>query len=150
MKRLAIILVVLVSLLSFSLTANERVDLPTKSIHLTPKDGNHNLSPMVSMVQPFDAIDSIKNQGNGHVIIGVVEAIGGCGILYIGSTAVLYGTVVHLFRPEDRREWLSLYSAGTIGIALGWVVIDDGLKRTGLKGLFRSRSSGTPGVYFSK
>ena len=102
------------------------------------------------MVQLLDAIDSTKNQGNGHVVIGVVEAIGGCGILYIGSTAVFYGTVVHLFRPEDRREWLSLYSAGTVGTALGLVVIDDGLKRTGLKGLLRSRSSGKPGVYFSK
>ena len=149
MKRQAIILAVFVSLFSMSLAANERVDLPTKSIPLTPKDGNHNLSPMVSMVQPFDAIDSTKNQGNGHVIIGVVEAIGGCGILYIGSTAVFYGTVVYLFRPEDRREWLSLYSAGTVGTALGLFVIDDGIKRIGFRGLFTSKQIAQPGIYYS-
>ena len=144
MKRLAIIIVVLVSLLSFSLTANERVELPTKPISLISIEDIPDIRPVIHQV------DSTENEGNVRVIIGVVEAIGGCGILYVGSTAVFYGSIVHLFRPEDRREWLSLYSAGTVGTALGLVVIDDGLKRTGLKGLFRSRSSGTPGVYFSE
>ena len=144
MKRLAIIIVVLVSLLPFSLTANERVELPTKSISLISIEDIPDIRPVIYQV------DSTENEGNVSVIIGVVEAIGGCGILYVGSTAVFYGSIVHLFRPEDRREWLSLYSAGTVGTALGLVVIDDGLKRTGLKGLFRSRSSGTPGVYFSE
>ena len=144
MKRLAIIIVVLVSLLSFSLTANERVELPTKPISLISIEDIPDIRPVIHQV------DSTENEGNVRVIIGVVEAIGGCGILYVGSTAVFYGSIVHLFRPEDRREWLSLYSAGTVGTALGLLVIDDGLKRTGLKGLFRSRSSGTPGVYFSE
>ena len=144
MKRLAIIIVVLVSLLSFSLTANERVELPTKPISLISIEDIPDIRPVIHQV------DSTENEGNVRVIIGVVEAIGGCGILYVGSTAVFYGTIVHLFRPEDRREWLSLYSVGTVGTALGLVVIDDGLKRTGLKGLFRSRSTGTPGVYFSE
>lgn len=144
MKRLAIIIVVLVSLLSFSLTANERVELPTKAISLISIEDIPDIRPVIHQV------DSTENEGNVRVIIGVVEAIGGCGILYVGSTAVFYGSIVHLFRPEDRREWLSLYSVGTVGTALGLVVIDDGLKRTGLKGLFRSRSSGTPGVYFSE
>lgn len=144
MKRLAIIIVVLVSLLSFSLTANERVELPTKSISLISIEDIPDIRPVIHQV------DSTENEGNVRIIIGVVEAIGGCGILYVGSTAIFYGSIVHLFRPEDRREWLSLYSAGTVGGALGLVVIDDGLKRTGLKGLFRSRSSGTPGVYFSE
>ncbi|MGB0183438.1 MAG: hypothetical protein ACPF8S_06850 [Schleiferiaceae bacterium] len=144
MKRLAIIIVVLLSLLSFSLTANERVELPTKPISLIFIED----IPDIRLV--IHQVDSTENEGNLSVIIGVVEAIGGCGILYVGSTAVFYGSIVHLFRPEDRREWLSLYSAGTVGTALGLVVIDDGLKRTGLKGLFRSRSSGTPGVYFSE
>ena len=144
MKRLAIIIVVLVSLLSFSLTANERVELPTKPISLISIEDIPDIRPVIHQV------DSTENEGNVRVIIGVVEAIGGCGILYVGSTAVFYGSIVHLFRPEDRREWLSLYSAGTVGTALGLVVIDDGLKRTGLKGLYRSRSSGTPGVYFSE
>ena len=144
MKRLAIIIVVLVSLLSFSLTANERVELPIKPISLISIEDIPDIRPVIHQV------DSTENEGNVRVIIGVVEAIGGCGILYVGSTAVFYGSIVHLFRPEDRREWLSLYSAGTVGTALGLVVIDDGLKRTGLKGLFRSRSSGTPGVYFSE
>ena len=144
MKRLAMIIVVLVSLLSISLTANERVELPTKPISLISIEGVPDIRPVIHQV------DSSENEGNIRVIIGVVEAIGGCGILYIGSTAVFYGSIVHLFRPEDRREWLSLYSAGTVGGALGLLVIDDGLKRTGLKGLFRSRSSGTPGVYFSE
>ena len=144
MKRLAIIIVVLVSLLSFSLTANERVELPTKPISLIFIED----IPDIRLV--IHQVDSTENEGNLSVIIGVVEAIGGCGILYVGSTAVFYGSIVYLFRPEDRREWLSLYSAGTVGTALGLVVIDDGLKRTGLKGLFRSRSSGTPGVYFSE
>lgn len=144
MKRLAIIIVVLVSLLSFSLTANERVELPTKPISLISIEDIPDIRPVIHQV------DSTENEGNVRVIIGVVEAIGGCGILYVGSTAVFYGSIVHLFRPEDRREWLSLYSVGTVGTALGLVVIDDGLKRTGLKGLFRSRSSGTPGVYFSE
>ena len=144
MKRLAIIIMVLVSLLSFSLTANERVELPTKPISLISIEDIPDIRPVIHQV------DSTENEGNVRVIIGVVEAIGGCGILYFGSTAVFYGSIVHLFRPEDRREWLSLYSAGTVGTALGLLVIDDGLKRTGLKGLFRSRSSGTPGVYFSE
>ena len=144
MKRLAIIIVVLVSLSSFSLTANERVELPTKPISLISIEDIPDIRPVIHQV------DSTENEGNVRVIIGVVEAIGGCGILYVGSTAVFYGSIVHLFRPEDRREWLSLYSAGTVGTALGLLVIDDGLKRTGLKGLFRSRSSGTPGVYFSE
>lgn len=144
MKRLAIIIVVLVSLLSFSLTANERVELPTKPISLISIEDIPDIRPVIHQ------LDSTENEGNVRVIIGVVEAIGGCGILYVGSTAVFYGSIVHLFRPEDRREWLSLYSVGTVGTALGLVVIDDGLKRTGLKGLFRSRSSGTPGVYFSE
>ena len=144
MKRLAIIIVVLVSLLSFSLTANERVELPTKPISLISIEDIPDIRPVIHQV------DSTENEGNVRVIIGVVEAIGGCGILYVGSTAVFYGSIVHLFRPEDRREWLSLYSVGTVGTALGLVVIDDGLKRTGLKGLYRSRSSGTPGVYFSE
>lgn len=144
MKRLAIIIVVLVSLLSFSLTANERVELPIKPISLISIEDIPDIRPVIHQV------DSTENEGNVRVIIGVVEAIGGCGILYVGSTAVFYGSIVHLFRPEDRREWLSLYSVGTVGTALGLVVIDDGLKRTGLKGLFRSRSSGTPGVYFSE
>ena len=144
MKRLAIIIVVLLSLLSFSLTANERVELPTKPISLISIEDIPDIRPVIHQV------DSTENEGNVRVIIGVVEAIGGCGILYVGSTAVFYGSIVHLFRPEDRREWLSLYSVGTVGTALGLVVIDDGLKRTGLKGLFRSRSSGTPGVYFSE
>ena len=144
MKRLAIIIVVLLSLLSFSLTANERFELPTKPISLISIEDIPDIRPVIHQV------DSTENEGNLSVIIGVVEAIGGCGILYVGSTAVFYGSIVYLFRPEDRREWLSLYSAGTVGTALGLVVIDDGLKRTGLKGLFRSRSSGTPGVYFSE
>lgn len=149
MKRQAIILVVFVSLFSTSLTARESVELPTRSISLILEESNLNSRPMISLVQLVQPIDSTEHQGKAvRIATGVVEVIGGCVILYGGCTAMLYGSVIYLFRPEDRREWLVMLSAGTAGTALGLVVIDDGLKRTGLKGLFRSKSSGKPGVFF--
>jgi len=151
MTRQAIILVIFVSLFSMSLSAREMVELPTKSISLILNEDLPNSRPMISLVQLVQPVDSTENQGKVvRIATGVVEVIGGCVILYGGCTAVLYGSVIYLFRPEDRRDWLVMLSAGTAGTALGLVVIDDGLKRTGLKGLllFRSRSSGKPGVFF--
>ena len=149
MKRQAIILVVFVSLFSMSLTARESFEFPTRSISLILEESNLNSRPMISLVQLVQPIDSTEHQGNAvRIATGVVEFIGGWVILYGGCTAMLYGSVIYLFRPEDRREWLVMLSAGTAGTALGLVVIDDGLKRTGLKGLFRSKSSGKPGVFF--
>lgn len=152
MKRLAIILAVFVSLFSMSLSARELVELPTKSISLNLNEDLPNSRPVFSLVQLVQPIDSTENQGKAvRIATGVVEVIGGCGILYAGIAGLGAGMVVHLFRPEDRRELIALYSLGAAGTALGLVVIDDGLKRTGLKGLFLFRSkssSGKPGVFF--
>jgi hypothetical protein len=96
-------------------------------------------------------IDSNENEGKTvRILTGVVEVIGGCGIWYVGSTAVFYGTVVLLFRPEDRNEWIALYSLGTAGTALGLFVKDDGIKRVGFRGLFTSKQIAQPGIYYSE
>ena len=151
MKRLAIILTVLVSLLSISLTANERVELPTKSISLILEDGSLDSKSIISTVQLVYPFDSIQNQGDVHIALGVVETIVGCGILYAGIAGIGAGIVVHLFRPEDQREWIALYSLGTAGTALGLFLIDDGMKRIGFKGLFLSKKPlAKPGIYYSE
>lgn len=147
-KRLAIILTVLVSLLSISLTANERVELPKKSISLIYKDGGLDSRPIISTVQLVNPVDSTENKGNIRIVLGVVETLGGCGILYAGIAGLGAGMVVHLFRPEDRREWIALYSLGTTGTALGLFLIDNGMKRIGFKGLFTSKPLAQPGVYY--
>lgn len=137
MKRQAIILAVFASLFSMSLIASESVELPTKSISLILEESNLNSRPMISLVQLVQPIDSTENQGKAvRIATGVVEVIGGCVILYGGCTAMLYGSVIYLFRPEDRREWLVMLSAGTAGTALGLVVIDDGVRRMGFRGIF--------------
>jgi hypothetical protein len=150
MKRLTIILTVLVSLLSISLSANERVELPTKSISLILEDGSLDSKSIISIVQLVNPVDSTQNQGDAHIALGVVETIGGCGILYAGIAGIGAGIVVHLFRPEDQREWIALYSLGTAGTALGLFLIDDGMKRIGFKGFFRSKTSAKPGIYYSE
>ena len=147
-KRLAIILTVLVSLLSISLTANERVELPKKSISLIYKDGGLDSRPIISTVQLVNPVDSTENKGNFRIVLGVVETIGGCGILYAGIGGLGAGMLVHLLRPEDRREWIALYSLGTAGTTLGLFLIDNGMKRTGFKGLFRSKPLAQPGIYY--
>ncbi len=147
-KRLAIILTVLVSLLSISLTANERVELPKKSISLIYKDGGLDSRPIISTVQLVNPVDSTENKGNIRIVLGVVETLGGCGILYAGIAGLGAGMVVHLFRPEDRREWIALYSLGTTGTALGLFLIDNGMKRIGFKGLFTSKPLAQPGIYY--
>lgn len=137
MKRHAIILAVFVSLFSMSLTARESVELPTRSISLILEESNLNSRPMISLVQLVQPIDSTENQGKAvRIVTGVVEVIGGCVILYGGCTAALYGTLVYLFRPEDRREWLYAYSLGIGGTTLGLVVIDDGVRRMGFRSIF--------------
>ena len=152
MKRLAIILTVLVSLLSISLSANERVELPTKSISLILEDVSLDSRPFISTVQLVNPVDSNENEWKTvRILTGVVEVIGGCGITYVGSTAIFYGMVVHLFRPEDRNEWIAYYTSGTAGTALGLFVIDDGIKRIGFKGLFLSKKPlAKPGIYYSE
>ena len=147
-KRLAIILTVLVSLLSISLTANERVELPKKSISLIYKDGGLDSRPIISTVQLVNPVDSTENKGNFRIVLGVVETIGGCGILYAGIGGLGAGMLVHLLRPEDRREWIALYSLGTAGTTLGLFLIDNGMKRIGFKGLFTSKPLAQPGIYY--
>ena len=147
-KRLAIILTVLVSLLSISLTANERVELPKKSISLIYKDGGLDSRPIISTVQLVNPVDSTENKGNIRIVLGVVETIGGCGILYAGIGGLGAGMLVHLLRPEDRREWIALYSLGTAGTTLGLFLIDNGMKRIGFKGLFTSKPLAQPGIYY--
>ena len=149
-KRLAIILTVLVSLLSISLTANERVELPKKSISLIYKDGGLDSRPIISTVQLVNPVDSTENKGNFRIVLGVVETIGGCGILYAGIGGLGAGMLVHLLRPEDRREWIALYSLGTAGTTLGLFLIDNGMKRIGFKGLFTSKPLAKPGIYYSE
>ena len=138
MKRLAFILAVFGSLYSIGLTASERVELPTKSMSLILNEDLPNSRRVISMVQLVQPVDSTENQGKAvRIATGVVEVIGGCVILYGGCTFMLYGTVIYLFRPEDRRDWLVAYSLGATGTALGLVVIDDGLRRMGFRrGIF--------------
>lgn len=150
MKRPAIILTLLVSLLSISLTANERVELPTKSISLILKYGSFDSRPIISAVKLINSVDSTENKGNIRIALGVVETIGGCGILYAGIAGLGAGMVVHLFRPEDRREWIALYSLGTAGTALGLFLVDNGIKRIGFRGLFTSKPLAQPGIYYSR
>ena len=97
-------------------------------------------------------LDSTQNQGNvaADIVWGVAEVVGGCIIVTAGGTALLYGMVIHLFRPEDRNEWIALYSLGTAGTALGLFVIDDGIKRIGFRGLFTSKQIAQPGIYYSE
>jgi len=151
MKRLAIILTIVVSLLSISLSANEKVELSTKSISLILEDGSLDSKSNISTVQLVNPVDSTQNQGDAHIALGVVETIGGCGILYAGIAGMGAGMVVHLFRPEDQREWIALYSLGTAGTALGLFLIDNGMKRIGFKGLFLSKKPlAKPGIYYSE
>lgn len=152
MKRPAIILTLLVSLLSISLTANERVELPTKSISLILKYGSFDSRPIISAVKLINSVDSTENKGNNRIALGVVETIGGFGIFSAGLSCAGAGMIVHLFRPEDRIEWIALYSLGTAGTALGMHLVDNGLKRIGFRGLFTSSYSprAQPGIYHSR
>jgi len=137
MKRLVFILTVFGSLFSMSLTASERVELPTKSISSILNEDLPNSRRVISIVQLVQPVDSTENQGKTiRIATGVVEIIVGCVIVVYGCTAMLYGSVIYLFRPEDRREWIVMLSAGTAGTALGLVVIDDGVRRMGFRGIF--------------
>lgn len=152
MKRPTIILTLLVSLLSISLTANERVELPTKSISVILKYGSFDSRPIISAVKLINSVDSTENKGNIRIALGVVETIGGFGILTAGYAGLGAGFIVHIVRPEDRIEWISLYSLGTAGAVLGFYLVDNGLKRIGFRGLFTSSYSprAQPGIYYSR
>ena len=146
MKPLTTIAVLLISVYSISLCASERINLPIKSYYSVFEGDIH------SKVNFGNYLDSTQNQGNvaADIVWGVVEVVGGCIIVYAGGTALLSGMVIHLFRPEDRNEWIALYSLGTAGTALGLFVIDDGIKRIGFRGLFASKQALQPGIYYSE
>ena len=146
MKLLTTITALLISVYSMSLCASERVNLPIKSYSSVFEGDIH------SKVKFGNYLDSTQNQGNvvADIAWGVVEAIGGCIIVTAGGTALLSGMVIHLFRPEDRRDWLVAYSMGATGTALGIVVFNDGIKRIGFRGLFKSKPSAQPRIYYSE
>lgn len=154
MKRQAIILAIFVSLFSMSLSARELVELPTKSISLILEGNNLSSRPMISLVQLVQPIDSTENQGNvaAEIVFGVVEVMGGIVMVGAGAAALGAGMVIHLARPEDRRDWLIAYSLGATGTALGLVVLDNGIKRIGFRGLglFTSKQIAQPGIYYSE
>ena len=142
MKLLTTIAAVLISVYSINLCASERINLPIKSHSFVFEGDVH------SKVKFENHLDSTENKGNIRIVLGVVETLGGCGILYAGIAGLGAGMVVHLFRPEDRREWIALYSLGTTGTALGLFLIDNGMKRIGFKGLFTSKPLAQPGIYY--
>ena len=145
MKLLTTITALLISVYSMSLCASSRINLPIKSYSFFEGDFH-------SEVTFGNYLDSTQNQGNvaADIAWGVVEVIGGCIIVTAGGTALLSGMVTHLFRPEDRRDWLVTYSLGATGTALGIVVFNDGIKRIGFRGLFKPKSSAQPGIYYSE
>tara|TARA_B100000927_G_scaffold140181_1_gene113138 strand:- start:890 stop:1330 length:441 start_codon:yes stop_codon:yes gene_type:complete len=146
MKLVTTIAVLLISVYSISLCASARINLPIKSYSSVFEGDIH------SKVNFGNYLDSTQNQGNvaADIVWGVAEVVGGCIIVTAGGTALLYGMVIHLFRPEDRNEWIALYSLGTAGTALGLFVIDDGIKRIGFRGLFTSKQIAQPGIYYSE
>ena len=146
MKLLTTITALLISVYSISLCASTRINLPNKSYSSVFEGDIH------SQVKFGKCLDSTQNQSNvaADIVWGVVEVIGGCIIVTAGGTALLSGMVIHLFRPEDRRDWLVAYSLGATGTALGIVVFNDGIKRIGFRGLFKPKSSAQPGIYYSE
>ena len=146
MKLVTTIAVLLISVYSISLSASARINLPFKSYSSVFEGDIH------SKVKFGNYLDSIQNQGNvaADIVWGVVEVAGGCIIVTAGGTALLYGMVIHLFRPEDKRDWLIAYSLGVTGTALGLVVLDNGIKRIGFSGLFTSKQIAQPGIYYSE
>lgn len=140
MKYILATIVLVVALSPNSLSAMERINLPVKS----------NQMRIISEFAHYS--DSTKNNGKMvvDVVVGVVEVIGGCVVFTAGGTFLLAGMAIHIFRPEDRREWVTAYSLGAAGTGLGIFLTDNGLKRMGLKGLFTPKSTMKPGVYFSE
>lgn len=146
MKLLTTITALLISVYSISLCASERTDLPIKS-HSSVFEGD-----IHSKVKFGIYLDSTQTQGNvaADIVWGVVEVMGGIVIVGAGGTALGAGMLIHIFRPEDRRDWLLAYSLGATGTALGIVVFNDGIKRIRFRGLFKSKPTAQPGIYYSE
>ena len=146
MKLLSTIAALLISVYSISLCASTRINLPIKSYSSVFEGDIH------SKVQFGNYLDSTQNQGNvaADIAWGVVEVMGGIVMVGAGGTALGAGMLIHIFRPEDRRDWLVAYSLGATGTALGIVVYNDGIKRIGFRGLFKSKPLAQPGIYYSE
>ena len=150
MKLLTTIAALLISVYSISLCASARINLPIKAYSSVIEADYH------SKVKFGNYLDSTQNQGNvaADIVFGVVEVMGGIIMVGAGATALGAGMLIHLFRPEDRRDWLVAYSLGATGTALGLVVFNDGIKRIGFDGMkpigFKPKSSGQPGIYYSE
>jgi hypothetical protein len=63
------------------------------------------------------------------IVLGVVEIIGGGGVMILGGSLIGSGMIIQAFRPEDINEITLLYFSGATTAGLGYVIYKDGRKR---------------------
>lgn len=133
--RIAFIIAVLV--FGQSLSAKEvKIDLIPKTRHFPAAQVE--LKPTSSI-----HIDSVQhNSGVKDIALGTLEVLGGSAAFAGGATLVGAGFIVHLFRSDDVQEYVLFYSVGAVAMTTGYFLVNDGLKRLGLK-----RTSHNSGQY---
>ena len=72
------------------------------------------------------SIDPKKDKAD--IVLGVVEIIGGGGVMILGGSLIGYGMILQAFY-EDINEITLLYFSGATTTGLGYVIYKDGRKR---------------------
>ena len=84
------------------------------------------------------SIDPKKDKAD--IVLGVVEIIGGGGVMILGGSLIGYGMILQAF-SEDINEITLLYFSGATTTGLGYVIYKDGRKRFKKRRKYRRKRS---------